>query len=250
MKLISEKIETLVLDVLFPVHCLLCGKDGFWICPECAGKIKTVSEQFCPYCEKYLSWKGEICSACQKKHPVSKRLDALVVGADYQNKDIARIIHYYKYNFLTELSQPLGEVMLRAFRQNQIPLPYIIIPVPLHRRRLKWRGFNQAELLANFLSENLAPGMILDMRSDILMRKSHRPPQKKIKEYKKRKANLEGIFSIDNPEVIKKREILLVDDVATTGSTLFECAKVLKKAGAKKVTGIVVARQNFSKNNV
>ena len=246
MKLLPEKIENFVLDVLFPIHCLLCGKDGFWVCPKCAGKLNLLPHQFCPYCEKYLSWNGKICTTCEKKYPASKRLDALLVGTSYQDKDIAQLIHYFKYNFICNLDLPLGEIMLRTFRQNKLPLPEVIIPVPLHRRRLKWRGFNQAALLAGYLSENLAPGMTLEMRNDILVRTRHRKPQKKIKEYKKRQGNLAGIFLIEKPEAIKKREVLLVDDVATTGSTLFECAKALKKAGAKKVNAIVIARQNFS----
>jgi competence protein ComFC len=236
--------------MLFPVHCLLCGHDGFWICPQCLGKINLVPFQTCPYCEKYQSWKGETCEACRKKQRVSRRLDALLVGTDYRDRDIAKIIHFFKYNFISELSQPLGEILIKTFQRNSVPLPDVIIPVPLHPRRLKWRGFNQSELLARYLSSNLTPGMPIEMRNDVLIRKKSMKPQNKIQEFKRRLENIADVFFVQNADVIKRREILLVDDVATTGSTLFECAKELKKAGAKKVTGIVVARQNFSKNKV
>jgi ComF family protein len=130
-----------------------------------------------------------------------------------------------------------------------LAIPDLIIPVPLHPKRLRWRGFNQAELLAKYLGENMTPGFSLPVLSDVLIRQKNTTTQMKIKNYSERQKNMEGAFGInkENNNLIRSKNILLVDDVATTGSTLFECARILKKSGAASVFGIVVARQEFKK---
>lgn len=140
----------------------------------------------------------------------------------------------------------MGKILEKSISSSDLPLPEIIIPVPLHPRRLRWRGFNQAEILARHLSENIAPGLALPFETDLLERKKYTDPQMKIKNSGERKRNIKNAFALTNsfdPQIIKNKRVLLVDDIATTGATLFECSKVLKNAGAKEVFGIVIARQ-------
>jgi ComF family protein len=147
--------------------------------------------------------------------------------------------------------------MTKAFLDNGLPLPDLVVPIPLHKRRLRWRGFNQSELLANYISENLTPGMEIPVLNDILIRKKHTTPQMQVKKYSERKENIKDAFEIypvksaggsaEKFKRIKNKNILLVDDVATTGATLNECAKTLKQSGAKKVFALVLARQEMSK---
>jgi ComF family protein len=158
------------------------------------------------------------------------------------------MIHLFKYNFIEDLKIPLGKIMVAAFINHRIPLPDILIPVPLHKRKIRSRGFNQSELLADFLSENLAPGMALPVIKDALKRKKSTLSQMKIKNYRERRENIRGAFTILKPEEIRRKNILLVDDVATTGATLLECARILKAAGARKISAIVIARQEFKRH--
>lgn len=253
------KIKKNILDTLFPISCAFCQKPEEWICQECLDKIEILTEQVCPYCEKIPSSQGKICSHCQeifwtKNKPAS--LDGLIVTSRYEKMGLARLIHFYKYNFVQDLSWPLGKLLLKAFWKNNSPLPDQIVPIPLHRRRLRWRGFNQAELLAKYLSENLSPGFIIPLAGDIVERKKYTTAQMKIKNYQERQKNLQGAFVLNyevetqnfasqNFASLQDKTILLVDDICTTGSTLFECAQVLKQAGAQKVWGIVLARQEM-----
>ena len=158
---------------------------------------------------------------------------------------MAKLVHYYKYRFVSELSLTLGKILEKSILASTLPLPEILIPVPLHPRRLRWRGFNQAQLLAQYLGKNLTPGLELPVYSDILLRSRYTKPQMEIKNRQKRQVNTQDAFSLNAQKSfqIKDRIIFLVDDIATTGSTLFECAKVLKQAGAKKVYGVVLTRQ-------
>jgi ComF family protein len=121
--------------------------------------------------------------------------------------------------------------------------------VPLHPKRLRWRGFNQSLLLAKHISNELSPQMEIEIL-DILERKYHSIPQMRVKNYQERMENVKNIFDLRssfNPDLIKNKNILLIDDIATTGATLGECAKILKSAGAKKVFAAVVARQSIKK---
>lgn len=242
-----------ILDTLFPIACLSCGVPDAWLCRICLNKIETLSLQGCPYCERAETPAGAICNRCKIKFIGDNQLvtlDNLVVATRYTQTDIARLIHAFKYNFVRDLRLPLSTLMQKALLDNQLPLPDIIIPVPLHPRRLRWRGFNQAQLLAESLAADLSPGLTIPVIIDLAIRKKFTPPQMKIKNYQARKNNMQNSFALSElyfsqPEVLRDKKILLVDDIATTGSTLLECARVLKLAGAKKVFGVVIARQEM-----
>ena len=206
--------------------------------------------QVCPYCEKISIPGGGICPRCKEKFlgknmPIP--LDKLVVAATYKESSISHSIHFFKYRFIPDLSEPLGKLMTKSLIENNLPLPDLIIPVPLHKRRLRWRGFNQSELLANYINANLASGFEIPVATDIISRKKYTVPQMKIKNYAQRKKNLQNVFVLDKGKVdiIANKKILLVDDVATTGSTLFECGRVLKANGASKIYASVIARQEW-----
>jgi competence protein ComFC len=236
-----SRARNFLLDTLFPIKCVSCGKPDVWFCEKCAAKITLKTEQVCPLCEKNITPGGQVCFSCRKK----SKLNGLLVAASYQNKVIAKMAHYFKYRFVEDLSVPLGKILVNSFLDSRLPLPEIIIPVPLHKRRLRWRGFNQAELLAAYLSKNLSPGLEIPLANNILIRKRCTFPQMKIKDYSKRKKNMADAFALKNPSQIRGRAILLVDDIATTGATLFECAKILEQKKAKEVYATVLARQEM-----
>ncbi len=249
-KKISISFQKFILDTLFPITCLSCQKPDIWLCPSCLHKIEILTTQVCPYCEKNITPAGHICLPCKinfLKKNQSPPLDNLLVATSYIKHNIAHLVHLYKYNFVTDLSVPLAQLLIKALLQNNLPLPDLIIPVPLHPRRLRWRGFNQATLLANYTGRNLTPNFPIPVLDNLIIRQKYTPPQMKIKNYHQRKKNIAGIFtfSTSHQKKIKDKTILLVDDICTTGSTLLECGKILKKNGARSVFGIVIARQTF-----
>lgn len=240
---ILQKTKKVILDTLFPISCLSCGKTDVWLCKNCLNKIPLKNIQVCPYCEKMITPNGYTCFGCKKKYS----LEGLLVASSYKDRVVSKAIHLYKYRFAEELSSPLGNIILKSIKNSELPLPDIIIPVPLHSRRLRWRGFNQSELLAEYVSKKITPGFPIPVVSDLLQRFRYTHPQMEIKNYFARRKNIENSFKItkNKLELVKNKRILLVDDVTTTGATIFECAKTLKKSGALEVFAVVIARQGY-----
>ena len=278
MKCFSSSIN-FILDILFPIKCLGCGGEfenrepkERWICEDCLDKIIIRKEQVCPVCEK-ASEGGKTCYHCRKK----TSLDGLWVASEYSDALLSQAVHKFKFNFVRDLSYPLGKIILKSvleqeefsdfqdllfaraaqnlesdenksFSNSAKLFQTIIIPVPLHWRRYNWRGFNQSELLAN----EIAKKSNLEVNNKLLIRRRNTKPQTKIKSMSERRKNIKGAFKIDivgmglkpiPTELLKNKNIIIVDDVCTTLATLNECALVIKKAGAKKVWGVAAARR-------
>jgi ComF family protein len=234
-----NKINLLLMDILFPIHCLICRKEGIWLCESCQSRIKIKDEHHCPACERVITPDGRTCFACKKK----SHIDGLVAASFYAQFPIANAVHLFKYRFVNDLHWSLGDLLVKIMRKTDLPLPNIITSVPLHPRRLRWRGFNQSELLGRHLASNLLPQNTISFDDKILIRSRYTAPQMGISNHRSRQHNIADAFSLSPGADIKNKTVLLVDDIATTGATLFECAKVLKKAGASEVFAIVVARQ-------
>lgn len=237
-----SNVHRFILDILFPITCLGCGKEGAWLCEPCLALLPLEDEHVCPICEKTPTPSGRTCFGCRKKSP----LDALLPAFSYDRELVRRAVHHYKYRFIPELHLPLGSLLVAALLQNDLPVPDLVIPVPLHRRRLRWRGFNQAQILAQHVGTFLTPGFPISVRADVLGRKRYTLPQMGIKDKSQRRRNIEGAFIFSSGAEVKNKSILLVDDVATTGATIFECARILKEAGAKQVWAVVIARQQYT----
>ncbi|MCK5081122.1 MAG: ComF family protein [Candidatus Moranbacteria bacterium] len=235
-------LEKATLDIVLPKHCLHCHKEETFLCPECLDLIKINSFQVCPLCQKSLTEYGEICRYCRSFKPP---IDGLITAANYDNPLVARLIRLFKYKFIDQLSDPLSKILIKAYQKNKLAIPDLIIPVPLHPLRLRWRGFNQAELLAQNLAQNLLPGFPIKVNSEILTRVKYTLAQANLKKSEDRQQNVQDAFQIDLKALdkIKNRRILLIDDICTTGSTLMECGKQLRKLKPKTIQGVVVARQ-------
>ena len=237
------RIKDFVLDTLFPVRCLGCGERKEWLCEKCLSHIPLRTTQLCPACLTQITPTGEVCFVCYSGK-AKRSLDGLFVAAHYKTKLLSQAIHTYKYRFVSAVAEPLSKLLLQALHHGELPLPDLIVPVPLHSKRLRYRGFNQAALPARILSADLVPTLTLPLLEGALLRTRFTLPQMKTENKKERLANLRDAFAVD-PQMkseIKGRSIWLIDDVATTGTTLELCARVLKKAGAKSVFGIVLAR--------
>jgi ComF family protein len=251
-KKVSKSIKNFLFELIFPTQCIGCGKYKKILCNKCLKTIKPLDLQVCPSCEKAITMNGEICNTCRQKF--NPPIDRLLVVADYQDKLLSRTIHLFKYKFIQKLAKPLGELMINNTQKLTIPPPDFILPIPLHPRRLRWRGFNQAKLLADILATDLLPGIKLSVINDLIIRQRHTIPQKKVKKYKYRHKNLDGVFIINKKFNWQKfllssndltgKNILIVDDVTTTGATIFKFSKELKKLKPKSISVIVLGRQH------
>jgi ComF family protein len=151
---------------------------------------------------------------------------------------LRRVVHSFKYGRKVSLGKPLGRLMARGCEEfvNECRVD-LIIPVPLHSKRLRWRGFNQSALLARQVSRAYG----LPMEPFVLMRDKETLPQTQLSEEERRK-NVRGAFSVRAAGALKGKTLLLVDDVYTSGATLNECSRVLMRAGADKVYILTLAR--------
>lgn len=232
-KQITLDIGNLFLNTFFPKHCVGCGRYGSFLCFNCAKNIEKVMTSTCYFCGKITNG-GKTCPNCRQKE--RSVLSGIILCANYKKGPVKEMIHQLKYNGILEYADMLGELMVERLRGKLPKGEVVVVPVPLHRRRQGGRGFNQSELLARYVSKRLKlPGGLA------LSRIINTDPQVG-KSGIYRKTNLAGAFIVDDIDLIKDKTVLLIDDVATTGSTLNECAKVLKSSGAKSVWGVVVAR--------
>lgn len=225
------KAADFLLDILFPIECLGCGGEGIWLCDTCRARIPAMSENRCPACKKF-SAAGEIHVFCRRH----SSLDGVLAAADYESFLVRKLITTLKYNSVRELAEPIGLLMAHKAREHPffIEENWLLVPVPLHRRRFLERGFNQAELFCQVIARNAALSPV-----GALSRVSERPPQATLHEAD-RLVNIKNIFRAEE-DIVRSKKIILVDDVYTTGATMRECARVLKSAGAREVWGLVAA---------
>lgn len=230
-----------LLDVFLPPICHIChsfipNSGKLHICPVCLAGLKPVLSPFCPVCGIPFPGAGgdHLCGACLGSLPAFDR----AVAAFHYEGAIRELIHAFKYNQKSRLRYPLALLTLDGLGDLvKGHEPHLIIPVPLHRSKLRQRGYNQAVLLGQVLSRQLA----LPMLTDALIRTRRTEPQIELSGAERR-LNVKGAFTVKKTALIEERRILLLDDVMTTGSTLDECAKELKKAGASSVIAVTIAR--------
>ena len=234
IKPIYQDIKLFVLDTLFPITCISCGADGVLICLDCKSIFKKLEHQLCIVCQKQAVF-GLTHSKCQSPYTA----DGLISFYNYHDEKIAKIIIAGKYKFIPNVFAELGQIIAL---QLISPYPHIlisnftIVPIPLHRTRMKWRGFNQSQILAGTISH------YLNIPCDnVLVRCKITKTQKDLNK-EERKNNLKDAFRLSPKADIKNKKIILIDDVTTTGATLQQAAKILKQKGASKVICLTVAR--------
>ena len=233
MRSLIKKCIEKSLDIFFPGKCVICGEYGSLCCGKCLQSIESIQTNTCPECGK-ISINCQYCTNCRgKKKP---KVFAVFVACSYGSSALKKIIYELKYSGITGLIPICGELMYQRVRSQNFPKNTVIVPVPLHKNRLNLRGFNQSELLARYLSKRMdLPG------GDVLTRRLNTMNQVGLRR-EKRLSNLDGAFDCSDKEYILGKNIILVDDVVTTGATLNECAKVLKQSGAKRIFAVVLAR--------
>jgi ComF family protein len=227
----DKKIKDFILDLLFPINCLGCGFEGKWLCEECLDKITRQKSQICLGCGGKNS-SGRVCQKCRENWS----LDGTLLVFNYDNKILQKAIKSLKYQFAFDIARELSELLYEFFLHQPISQDSpMIIPVPLHKKRWRERGFNQAELLAQEFSPKY------QVVNNILLRSRYTSAQAKLKETE-RHENIKDAFMVKDASMVKNKKIVMIDDVITTGSTLNECARILKAAGAREVWGLALAK--------
>ena len=228
-----------ILDLLFPKKCVGCKSSGSYFCQDCVSNILQ-TDLVCPKCEK-LAVGGQTHPICQRKFG----LDGLWSLGIYKNP-LREAIKQLKYRKVSEIAPVLVDILIEYWARYQPFLlekigkdkgeGWVVVPVPLHLFRENDRGFNQSNLIGQSLSKKLG----LDF-CEALKRTRYTKSQVGLLG-KGRKQNISGAFSFSSNYELRTKNCLLIDDVWTTGSTLRECWYILKRAGAKKVWAITLAR--------
>lgn len=205
-----------VLDIIFPQKCGICGKVGGSICDKCYENLK--------------------------KYEIKRQHEDLFFVYQYEG-ELRKLILDYKFNDKSYLYKTFAKCLIKNKNVCQFLNCYdIIIPVPLHKKRLHKRGYNQAELVARELSKELTLNnrKILCLSNALIKNKNIKPQSEK--GIAQRKADIKGIYEVKNANSIKNKKVILFDDIYTTGSTAEECKKMLLEAGVSKVGILTIAK--------
>lgn len=220
------------LDLLFPQWCLGCSKEGELICPACHRQLPRITPPVCRRCglPQPSSLPCAVCSSRQRK------IDGIRSPFLFEAV-IRQAIHQLKYRNLRAIGRSLAELLSDYITANPMPAE-VLVPVPLHSKRLRQRGYNQSGLLCRELGKLVG----LPVVTDCLIRQRHTPPQAETATASQRRANVVAAF-ICRDSRLQNRKVLLIDDVATSGATLDACAAAVKASGAGSVWGLTLARE-------
>jgi len=227
-----NQLKGKVADFLFPPHCLGCGREGDFLCIPCCRALPRLLPPLCPKCSRPLVQEDR-CPICQKW-----RLEISGIRSPFLFQGVVRqAIHQLKYNNFKALASPLAQLLAAYVETRPLPVE-VIVPVPLHPRRLRERGYNQSALLARELGRLTS----LPVVEDSLFKLRDTPAQTRALNAEIRRSNVVGVFACRD-EKLKGKQVLLIDDVCTTGATLDSCAITLSRVGASSVWGLALARE-------
>ena len=249
----SRTLAESLFAVLFPGDCRVCGApllriSRLPVCQECLNAMRPIRGGLCVICGERLfspyavsGAAGEpVCGMCRRLAPTFAR--AVAYGS-YEG-GLRELIHLLKYSGVRPAANVLGRMLAEAIAGLEADFgvgPVIVVPVPLFRGKRRQREFNQAELIAKAALKFHSADDRLHLGERVLNRKRDTPSQTGLTTHQRRE-NMRGAFIVAQPEAIRGREVLVVDDVVTTGATVSECARVLLRAGANKVWVASVAR--------
>ena len=234
-------------NTVFPSDCRLCGAplsniSRLPVCGLCLASVSAIHGDLCLICSERLftfageppAGEGRVCGLCRRAGPPYQRA---VAYGEYSG-ELRELLHLLKYEGMQPAAEFLGGLLVQAIARLAVTGTYLIVPVPLHGERLRQRGFNQAELLARAAQHRL--GGRSRAEAGILRRTRPTDSQTGLTRHQRR-ANVRGAFRVTK-DAVADQTIVVVDDVFTTGITASECARVLMRAGAKRVFVATVAR--------
>ena len=253
----STGISTLdsLSSVLFPADCRVCGLPlaGFTLLPVCSSCWNDLPSQTGPLCaccgeavdsvpDSETGLAGDtLCRPCRVAPPDFARA---VAHGVYQGK-LRTLLHLLKYDGMEPLAKRLGALLAeQVVAIPELPTDLLAVPVPLYRKKRRSRGFNQSELLARGLLAALRrrrPELQIQLAHALLVRERATESQAGLNPHERR-VNVRGAFAVPRPDTVKGRNVLLIDDIYTTGATARACSQALRRAGAASVLVATVAR--------
>ncbi|HXA83987.1 MAG TPA: ComF family protein, partial [Candidatus Dormibacteraeota bacterium] len=247
MKSAVKAASSSLFSLLFPSDCRICRSPlttiaSLPVCEPCLAQIVPLEGLLCRVCgEKLFSSvvggeEGALCGVCRRAEPHFRR--AAAYGA-YEGR-LRDLIHLFKYKGTRPAGKLLGSLLNQAVTAMALPDSLIVVPVPLWSGKRNSRGFNQAEAIARTFT-HFQTSSSIQLDTTVLVRTRETASQTGLTRHQRR-ANVRGAFAVRKPEKVKGRSVLIVDDVMTTGTTAGECARVLRRAGAKEVFVATVAR--------
>lgn len=229
-----------ILDFLFPKKCAGCGRSGTYFCPNCVAAARLHFPQVCPVCER-ASLDGVGHAWCRQSF-APQGLTAIWVYEGVPRKLILKL----KYRYVAQAAESLAAAAVdffEGYERSSLQSPdwqkekFLLVPIPLHWTRKNWRGFNHSEEIGRLMA-----GLMGWQAAPLLLRKKRTLSQVGLKE-KQRKENIQDAFTLSpNASALPRSSVLLFDDVWTTGATMMEATKVLKKAGFRRVWCLTLAR--------
>lgn len=223
-----------VLDVIFPPRCLNCGaylKSGETICDSCFAAIPVNATLFCGACRARLPYGKR---TCHYDFPY-----LLGAAANYDDPIVKNLIHALKFDGVKRTAAPLAQLLTRyAENVGLVSKNQIVVPVPLGRQRQRARGYNQAAEIAKLFAKST--NLIYEEKN--LTRIKNTPPQTEAVSAKERLQNVKDCFAVTDPQKLRDKRVILIDDVTTSGATFLAAAEALKAAGARSVLALAAAK--------
>lgn len=239
--------------VLFPSNCRICqapltSVSLLPVCQECLRSLRPIAGPLCAACGERLASRhlvserdgAPLCGMCLRVEPVFTRAAAY---GSYE-AGLRDLVHLLKYQHVRPAANVLGRMLadvIAELAEVFAGQPPVVVPVPLHAAKLRQRGFNQSELIARAALKLNSGGLDLKLNSSVLVRQRATESQTGLTPHQRRE-NIRGAFRVQRPAEVAGRDVLLVDDVFTTGTTASECARVLRRAGAGRVFVVTVTR--------
>jgi ComF family protein len=257
---LAEHVAASLFFTFFPADCRICGSpliqvSRLPVCRSCLLALRPLQGSYCAVCGEALHFPpriecGEVgceeapresrCLLCQRIDPPFER----AVAFGRYDGELRDLIHLLKFQQVRPAAEILGRMLAEAMANLEPAMPVgtiVVVPVPLHKRKRAQRGFNQADMIAQAALKSLSRPKRFQLCSGLLIRRRETGSQIGLTRHQRRE-NLRGAFAVNDPTRILRRDILLVDDVFTTGTTASECARVLLRAGAARVWVATVAR--------
>lgn len=227
-----SRLGEIALDILFPRYCVGCGKEGAFICAPCLLSQPLLMPPVCPLCGRPQA-SGILCPDCIRWRA---EIDGIRSPFRFEGV-IQQAVYQLKYRNLRAITPMLAGFLYDFMKATPLQGD-TLVPVPLHKSRIRERGYNQSALLATELEKLSGLPVILNS----LVKHEKSIPQARSANVEERKKNVSGVFSVGD-ERLAGKSVILIDDVATSGATLDACAGVLKEAGALSVWGLTLARE-------
>jgi ComF family protein len=226
-------LKRVALNLFFPPWCIGCGREGDYLCDVCRRQLPFISPPFCDVCGRPLTV-DNTCPGC-----IGTEAEIDGIRAPFLFGGVVRqAIHQLKYNNLKTIAPLLAGFLHDFLIENPMPCN-VLVPVPIHKKRERERGYNQSSLIARELSKMTG----LPLVENCLIRKINTPPQVRTAGASERHKNIADAFACIKNH-LKRKHVLIIDDVSTSGATLNVCAGTLKAAGAASVWGLVIALEN------